>query len=347
MSIIFFIFALGFIIFIHELGHFYVAKKCGVKVEEFSIGFPPRIFKWRRNQTVYSLGLIPFGGFVKLEGELLEENGFRIAPPGKKFLIASAGIIGNIILAYLIFSFALLTIGLPSPFHQKVQVVKIFPNSLGATFFEKGDFILSAESNGQIVMFDSPSKFLQFIRNNLDKQVTFEILRKEKSIKISLKLPKNFDKTKGALGIMITGYGRERATFPQNFILAFKYVWFTIRDVILSLSYVVLKIFGQVDVPVQVVGPIGIYQVFADLYSFDFSLAINFFAVISIYLALINFAPFPGLDGFQLTLAILEKIRGKRLKLQLEKAIVLGGLAVLFTILTIVTFNDLFNLIKK
>ena len=348
ITIFLFIIFFGLLVLIHEFGHFYAAKKSGIKVEEFGIGFPPRIFKWRRKETLYSVGLIPFGGFVKLEGELSEDKGFRQAPPFKKFIVAFAGIFLNIVLSYVIFSLALLTIGLPSLTSSNIRVIKILPNTLGDKYFKPGDIISKAIVDNKSVYFDSAVSFIRFIKTHLGQSVIFEIFRNNQKLDINITLPNIFDSNKGALGIMISNYSITKTSFPKNFLISFKYIATTINNIFFTINLLLAKILGtgSSSVNIQIVGPIGIYSLFSNLLKIDFTLALHFLGEISIYLAILNLLPFPGLDGFHLVLALLEKIRGKRLNIKTEEKILIGGMALLFLLLIVVTFNDITKLLK-
>jgi regulator of sigma E protease len=345
INLIAFIFSFGFLVLAHEFGHFYLAKKIGVKVEEFGIGFPPRIFKWRKKETQYSLGLIPFGGFVKLEGEKSDEFGFRAQKPIKKIVISGAGIVFNIILAYLIFSLSLPIFGLPHK-ENKIMVAEVIKGALGEKYFKKGDIIEKALIDGQEISFFTNENFVSFVKTNLGKRVDFVILREGERKVVTLDLPLEFDKKKGALGIRISNYFVKKEPLPKNFISGFNYVYESFQNAISSFYFLILKIANKTSMPVEVVGPIGIYGIFEKLFSSNLSLALHFIGTISVYLAFLNFLPFPGLDGFHIFLALLESIRGKRLQLKLEEAIIQTGLALLFLLLFLVTFFDIKRLLQ-
>lgn len=345
ITFIIFIFAFGILVLVHEFGHFYLAKKTGVKVEEFSIGFPPRILKWRRKETLYSIGIIPFGGFVKLEGEQSENIGFRAQKPLKKIVVAGAGVVFNLLLAYFLFAFALLTVGLPKE-TGPLQILNILPGSLGEKYFTTGDIIEKAEVNGYDFFFSNSESFVNFIRMHLGEKVTFFIIRNNIVKKIEITLPNRFDSQKGALGIYVTNYGKEKASFPENFWLAYYKIKDSFSKAVISFYYLILKLFGQTNMSIGIVGPVGIYTIFQQLYNIDWTFAIQFLATISIYLAIMNFLPLPGLDGFQMFLAVLEAIRGKRLKFKVEAIIIQTGLALLFFLLFLVTIKDIKNLLQ-
>lgn len=344
MEIIFFIFFFGLLVLVHEFGHFYLAKKTGVKVEEFSIGFPPRIFKFHKGETIYSIGIVPFGGFVKLEGERSDDSGFRAQRPIKKIVITSAGIVFNLLLAYLIFSFALLTVGLPEK-GDKLQILSVVPGSLAEKYLPVGAVIEKVLVDQQEFYFSSNISFISFIKENLGKSVTFVLILKDNTRKeVTITLPQEFDQQKGALGVYVDSYRVENVSFPKNFFVSFRHLRDSVNSVILSFYYLFLKLFSETELPMQVVGPIGIYDIFRQLFSINFSFVLNFLAIISVYLAILNLIPFPGLDGFYIFLATLEWLRGKRLKLEVEEAIIQIGLISLFVLLTIVTINDIKNI---
>lgn len=345
ITVIVFIFVFGILVLVHEFGHFYLAKKTGVKVEEFGIGFPPRIFKWHRKETLYSIGLIPFGGFVKLEGEQSESVGFRSQKPFKKIVIAGAGVVFNLLLAYLLFAFGLLTFGLPKE-GGPVQVLNVLPGSLGAKYFPVGTMIEKAEVNGQEFFFSTSESFVNFIRTHLGEKVIFFLVKNNLTKKVEIVLPTKFDPSKGALGIYVASYGKEKVSFPKNLWLAYLRTKDSLSKAVVSFYYLFLKLLGKAKMPISIVGPVGMYTIFQELYTIDFSFVIQFLATISVYLAIMNFLPFPGLDGFQMLLAVLEAVRGKRLKFKVEEIIIQTGLALLFFLLFLVTIQDIRKLIQ-
>jgi len=152
LSILIFLAVLSLVVFFHELGHFIAAKRLGVAVEEFGFGYPPRLFGKKIGSTVYSVNLIPLGGFVRLKGEnaeiagLGDSDSFSIKSPYKRVVILISGVLGNIILTWLIFSL-LLIVGLPV-LEDRVHLEKTFPNSVAQQAgLLPGDIIVSLDQN--------------------------------------------------------------------------------------------------------------------------------------------------------------------------------------------------------
>ncbi len=344
MSVILVIIFLSLLVLVHELGHFLSAKFFGVKVEEFGFGFPPKITGIKKGGTTYSLNLLPLGGFVKIFGEngddlnLKRKDSFNAQPTWRKSVIIGAGVIMNLILAWLILGIVI-AVGTP----LKVIVTSVAPNSPASeAIIKPGDSISEIILNDKIIKTETSKIFLDAINNNLDKDIALRIVSEsgdEETKKVS---PRSRPpKGEGPLGITIAESGVKKEPLPVNFFksalivgeetgLAFKGFFGVVKGLIIG--------DGSIS---KITGPVGIFT-FAEQTSKKGILPLMYFAaIISINLAVLNIIPIPALDGGRLLFIIIEKIRKKSLSFRFQAIANAIGFIALLTLIIIVTIKDI------
>lgn len=362
LAIIIFILILGFLIFIHEFGHFISAKKMGVRVEEFGIGFPPAIWKKKRGETVYSINIIPLGGFVKLYGEEGEEHlkdprSFVSKSPFKKAIMILSGTMMNFLLALIIFYFLLIAGGFKSqlplifdykfPFgtQQNFSVILAVAKDSPAqkAGLEAEDIIL--KGNGE--EFKNSSQFIEFINQNKGKEVilTLREARTEKIEEIKVVPRVEPPKNEGALGVALGDVAEIRYEKPWEKITSgFLHSFNLSHLTFVGLGYYIKTSFVQKDVEplaTSVVGPVGILAITKITLQQGFNQVILFLALISLALVLINVLPIPPLDGGILVFVILEAITGKKIPSKIEKRIQQTGFILFIILFVLISFKDL------
>ena len=335
MTLILFLFFLGLLIIAHEFGHFLAAKKVGAVVEEFSIGFPPRVFRKKIKETIYSIGLILFGGFVKLRGEddPNDPSGFLSLPAKKKLIVVLAGVIFNIFLAYFLLVLSL-SFGYPLPTEKIFVSGFLSKNSPAAQKFKIGDEILGIRFEGQEYKFKDLNELSKFLKNNQGKEVEYIISRQGEVLTQKIKIP---------AGIYLANFTLKKEKFPQNFLLAFAKTYENFKKIIIGFYQVILSLFTKEKVSLEIVGPIGIYNLFDNFKSFGWGYLFYFVAVLSLNLAFINLLPFPALDGGR-ALFILFEIFGKKLDHRKEEIIHKAGFVFLFALIIIISLKDIYRL---
>lgn len=282
------------LILVHELGHFATAKFFGMYVEEFGIGFPPRLFSRKRGETRYSLNLIPLGGFVKLHGELDSSSprSFMREKAWKRAIVLVAGVVMNFIAGALIFS-TVLWVGVP-PAVFISDVTDISPAARAGLM--RGDII-----NG----WTDPSAFMAYVKKHRGEPITFSVMRSGELKKVTVTPRIKAPLGEGALGIGLIGGGAMSAGFwdglKGGFIMACGTVW----SVITGLESIIYE-------PQAIVGPVGIFRVAAGAGAIGFAYVLQLLGVISLNLAVLNLLPIPALDGGRLLFIVIEKIRGKQ-----------------------------------
>lgn len=352
MSILAILILLSIIIIIHELGHFIAAKKSGVLVEEFGVGLPPRIFGLKIGETIYSLNLLPFGGFVKLFGEegaelekktlpkKLINRTFTNKKPWQKALIISAGVIGNFFLGWVIISY-LFTQGVPIK-SNKIIIEKVAKNSPAEKAGIKiGDIILAIKTNDGLFKLTSTEDFIAKTKKNAGKKIILFINRNKKEISLEiiprLKPPKN----EGPLGVVITSFIEKKYSWYEAPFYGLKESLKTTALILKELVKTLIQFLTFQKPQVDVAGPVGIVKITHEAIKFGHNAVLQIIGLLSLNLAVINILPFPALDGGRLALVFYEAITKKRPNPKVEKYLNLIGFAVLLSLIVLVTINDI------
>lgn len=335
---------LSLIILAHELGHYTTAKLANVKVEEFGLGYPPKIFSFKRGETVYSLNAIPFGGFCKMLGEEDPEFPGSLASKSRatRFLILAAGSLVNILLPILLFSISFM---IPHDMlMEKVQITGVAQDSPAQmTEIQQGDIIL--EINDRKINNRGDVGFI--IQRNLGSEIDILLeesgsVQKEVTVKPRWKPPEG----QGAIGITITGIDsvieRQSSPFWEAIPSSIRHCW----DILILVRNEIIGWFIK-DTSPQVAGPIGIIQLTGDFARAGISSLLEFAALISISLGIFNLFPIPGLDGGRIVFVVLEWVRrGKRISSKTEGYIHLAGFFLLIALLIVITYFDILRIIQ-
>lgn len=355
ITILIFLIILGVIVFVHELGHFTVAKLFGVRVDEFGLGFPPKIIGKKIGETEYTLNWIPLGGFVKIVGEdgdhRDDPRSFGSKKIWQRILILSAGVIMNFLLAVALFSVILIAqfpqdvTGLSSsqlPENIKEAYVQINGVVEDSPASEAGltplDKVLSI--NGEKV--SDVEDFEAITSANKGKNVTFEIERGDEKIEQTVFVRENHPE--GAVGVSLS-----------SIIVADYSILGALKDGFMgavNMSIMIVESFYQLigdllyngSTNMQVSGPVGIVKMTEQAAQLGILVLMNFTALISINLAIINILPFPALDGGRIVFLLIEKIKGSPVSQELEAKIHNTGFAILMLLMVLVTFQDIANL---
>lgn len=384
-TVLVFIIVLGILVFVHELGHFFMARRSGVEVEEFGFGFPPRMFGFYRNKkgqrkiiwggreideirearkigeetTVYSINWIPLGGFVKITGEDGEKknnpNSFAAKAPWTRIKILAAGVIMNFILAAALFSLAFF-IGVPQVVDsgiggkakdQKIQVVEIAKNSPAETMgLKMGDELVGGKDSvsGEITKFENLKEVQNFINNRKGQEIRLEIKRGSDSLELIGTPRADSPSGEGALGISYVetaqvSYSWYRAIY-EGVTYAFQVAWLIISTFVM----IIWRLIVRQPIGLDVSGPVGIAVLTGQVAQLGFVYILQFTAMLSINLAIINAFPIPALDGGRILFILIEKIKGSPVSQRFEQRAHSVGFALLITLMVFVTARDLMRL---
>lgn len=356
LTVIIFIILLGVLVLVHEWGHFFVARRFGVRVEEFAFGFPPRIASFVKNGTRYAFNLIPLGGYVKIYGEggVAEGEGegdpesFSTRPIQQRILIIVAGVFMNIVLAWVLFSFGH-GVGLPTVVGEadsvdqaRVAIIGISPGSPAEQArFAFGDSVVSLASVGEQVTIETIEQVQQFIEAHRGIPITVGILRGKERMNLMVTPRIEVPAEEGPLGIAMARVGIVRApwwrapwdgakTTASAFVAITTSLWGAIHDFVVRGS-----------VPAEISGPVGIF-VFADeSRRLGFVYLLELAGVLSVNLALLNILPIPALDGGRILFLFIEKVRGVRVNQRFEQLVHTIGFAVLLALMAAITYRDI------
>lgn len=368
-----FIIILGVLVFVHELGHFLAARKFGVGAEEFGLGFPPRLFafyktktgKWKKKwgktlitdaaDTVYSLNIIPLGGFVRIKGEDGEDradvHSFASKAAWKRTLILSAGVIMNVILAALLFSFNLglgadqSIDGIPLDGaivnNRRVEITSVSENSpAAAAGLQSGDWIMAVNNQKA----ENVSFLQNFVADKAGQTLTYTIKRSGAEFTKEI-VPITLESThKGGIGVVISEMAFVRFPWYMAIVEGVKTTGFFLWAIILGLYELLARIFSGGGVSADVAGPVGIAVLTGQVAKMGIMYLIQFTALLSLNLAVINILPFPALDGGRILFLIIEKIKGRPMKQQTEALIHNLGFLFLIALIILVTFKDIAKL---
>jgi regulator of sigma E protease len=355
ITIITFIVILGLLVFIHELGHFLIAKVSGVKVEEFAFGFPPRIFSWKKKETVYAINLIPLGGYVKLLGEegetgidntkKVDQSSYSAKPVSTRVAIVVAGVIMNFILAVILMTIGF-SVGMPPLVsdpaqmtgikESKVMVVYVQPNSVASR--------ASIVANNIIDGFSSTTDLQKFTRENLGKEVSLTVQNNGQKEDLLVKL--SDDKT-APLGVEIVPLTTVKQPVWRAFITSITETGKAIGALFSFLGNVIKSIFttGHAGAAAEgVVGPVGLFNFTAAAIKIGWIYVLQLLILLSINLGIVNILPFPALDGGKVLFLALEGIfRKKVVKQDVENIIHFVGFALLILLFIAITYRDIRN----
>jgi len=293
ISIITFLAVLSVLVLVHEFGHFIMARRAGVWVEEFGFGLPPRVFGKKIGETIYSINLLPFGGFVKLHGENSEEE---VTNPKRAFLtqgkiqktkIILAGVVMNFFLALSAFSLVYTLTGVPRE-TENVKLIEVVSRSPAETFGLKvGDVIKNID--GQKVT--SNADLIGLVDAKRGKEISIEVLRDGESAVITVIPRENPPEGQGALGVLISNV---EMYFPPLWQRPFYGVYYGFKESIFW-GKIVISGFGDIFknlfagvVPKDIAGPVGIFALTSEAAKFGVLALINFLGVLSVNLLLLS-----------------------------------------------------------
>jgi regulator of sigma E protease len=354
-SILIIILSIVALIFFHELGHFLFAKKYGVRVEEFGIGIPPRIFGKKIGETIYSLNLIPLGGFVKLFGEDVkanDERSFSSKPIYQRAVILFAGVAAFFVIAFLIFS-VYSVVGIRVPVAE--EELEMYPNSevfiievikespAAGVGIVPGDVLLEIDEEKII----KPSQAVLLLEEKKGEEINVKILRGQEELLFSLVPRVEYTEKEGSLGLAMVITASKKYPVYYAPVKGAIMTGETTYSILSSMYNVIASSILGKELPsgMRVGGPVAIVQFGSGAVSRGFSDFLQFLGLITVSLAVLNILPIPALDGGRLMFLLIEKIKGSPISEKLEYGLNAGFFILLMGVLIAVTYSDIALLI--
>ncbi len=341
MQIILAILVLMLLVLVHEWGHFIAARKIGVPVEEFSVGFGPLLASKERRGVQYSLRGIPLGGYVRMTGEedeLDAPDGFMNRKPWEKIVIAAAGPAMNFVAAIVLFIFVFSILGMPQSSMEPVLGGTVEEGPAAEAGLLEGDRILEVDGH-PVTDWNEITGIVSVAAPGKNITVTFERGGEQKTVTVQ----PYYDEERGrALIGIYSSVTYERVSIMKAIPEGFKYTW---EMTSLLLEGLAMLVTGQVGAD-DISGPVGITAMIGDAARSGTITLLTFMALLSVNLGLMNLLPIPALDGSKILFAAVEWIRGKRLPREREAMVHWIGLVVLLGLMALATFNDIERLIR-
>lgn len=350
-TVLLFLIVLGVIVLVHEFGHYITARKLGMGIEEAGIGFPPRAWaKKAKNGIIYSINWLPLGGFVKIKGEDGEDpndpDSFANKKPWKRAIVLSAGVFMNFMLCVVLFTIGF-AIGLPQAVDQaalangnvkdyKVQVVSVLDDKpAGKAGIELGDTLLAVDDQEV----KGVNNLMDYTSDKVGQTLTYKVGRGDEVLEKDIEVV-DIGEGRGGVGIGLVETGIVSYPLHLAIVNGFKLTGVLTKEILWAFGGIVKNLVVGQPVGVQVSGPVGIAVLTGQVAQLGFIYILQFTALLSLNLAIINFLPFPALDGGRLVFLGIEKIRNKPVSRNIEAMFHMVGFALLMLLIIIVTFQD-------
>jgi regulator of sigma E protease len=365
LTLIVFVVILGILVFVHELGHFLVARRNGIKAEEFGFGFPPRAVgiyfnekteKWKfvkgskeivSKNTVYSLNWFPIGGFVKIKGEdgdgKKDHDSFAAKSAWIRIKVLAAGVTMNFILAWLLLSATFMIGSYQDVTGENVAGSKILIEGIEQSSpaeqmgLKIGDVILK---NADGVNFLTVASFQKYVTDNRGKNINIVVQRDDAQLTLSGTPRLETEDGKGALGI--SGLGEvimKRYSFLQSF-------WQGLQEMgimLLMIGKVFIGLFRGQSAGIEVMGPVKLAIFTGQIIPLGFVFMLRFVAIFSVNLGVVNILPFPALDGGRILFILIEKIKGSPVSQKVETIFHSTGMLILLSLMFFITVKEVFS----
>lgn len=347
MSILIFFIVLSALVLVHELGHFFAAKLCKVSVREFGFGFPPKItklFRWK--ETVFTLNALPFGGFVKMEGEDEQITPSNISFAGKhsaqKLFILIAGIIGNLLFAWFLFA---TTLGIGVPLSSDIATRYNIEGQAQTTVVNvtaDSPAAIAGIIPGTILTSILPEEIAPLVIQSAGNPITLEGITADEQI-VSYSITPQYDIESGMykIGIATESVVEGKVSLFKAIGIGFEMMLNMTKNVAIGFASLIGGLFtGNADTT-GVTGPIGLVGIVSDAEKTGIVSLLMLTAIISINLAVLNIVPFPALDGGRIFVTIIEWIRGKQFNQNILGKVHSIGFMILIAVLVAVTIKDI------
>lgn len=381
LTIIVFGLIIGLLIFVHELGHFLVARRNGIKADEFGFGFPPRALgiyfnenthKWElvwgkrhvtSSNTVYSLNWLPLGGFVKIKGEdghhAGEPDSFGSKSAWTRVKVLLAGVTMNFLLAWFVLTVALI-IGTPQAVDRdkgdykdiKIQISQVLEGTPAQAMGVRiGDEVMRCVGGDPVCQanFAGSAAVVQYIAAHKGTEIVLEVKRGKDLVKLTGTPRTDAPVDQGSLGIGLVETAIISYPWYRAIVEGLFYTLSMIWSILVTLVTVIQGLFLGQKAAVDVAGPVGIVYFTKQVTDLGFVYILQFIALLSVNLGIINGFPFPALDGGRVLFILIESLKGSPVSQKFENTVHTIGFALLILLMLFVTFKDIirFDIVAK
>ncbi|MCI5724965.1 M50 family metallopeptidase [Fusobacterium sp.] len=337
MSLLIAILMLGFIIFVHELGHFLSAKFFKIPVSEFAVGMGPQVCAMETKDTMYSIRAIPIGGYVNIEGMEVEskvENGFNTKPAYQRLIVLFAGVFMNFLTAFILLFFTVKLSG-KVEYEKQAYVGVVSEKSINHGILLVNDRILEIDGEKIEKWDDIPQKIVK-IKDKTDILVKIERDGEEK--KLDLKLMKDEINNRYVLGISpITK--KIELSFKESFVHAS----IALKNIFIDTLNGFVQLFGGKANFKEISGPVGIFKVIGEMSKFGFFTVASLAVVLSVNIGILNLLPIPALDGGRILFVLFEML-GFKVNKKWEENLHRGGMVILIFFIILISTNDILKI---
>lgn len=366
MNILIFIIILLVLVIVHEFGHFFSAKRFGIRVDEFGFGFPPKLFGKKYGETEYTLNALPFGGFVKIFGENPDDESisgpdsarsFVNKPRWQQAVVLFAGVFANFLLAWLLFSAGFMS-GLPASVGSlsdkyelqdvSLTILAVNPDSPAEKAGLKSGDKVTVVRDENLYPRPTPEILKNAIANSNGEGIVLDFKRKDKEFGEwgnSLTVyPEKNEADEYVIGVAMDQVGVAKLPILPAIWEGGRLSLEVLQGTAVGLYTLILQGIRGEGSWDSVTGPVGLVGMVGDVADFGFVYLLSFTALISINLAIINLLPFPALDGGRLLFLLVEKIKGSRMNMKAVNIANMVGFAVLILLMLVVTYHDIVKL---
>lgn len=359
MSILLFALAISVLIIAHELGHFFAARRAGMKVEEFGIGFPPRVWGIRRGETLYSVNALPIGGFVRILGEdgshRDNARSFSAKPILARMATIAAGVGVNVALAWLLFSITFMagTLapagegGAPNATNIGVQITDVAEGSPAQEAgVELGDRIVRIETEKDVFEGEELADIGQIIAGEAGQEIQLTLVRGSQERTEAVQVRQEAPEGEGLIGIAFTDVLVGTVSYPPHVALLLG-AQVTVNAIVQLLAFLGDAIVGLLSagtVPADITGPVGVASASGTYQQLGVAAYLTFLAIISLNLAVLNALPIPALDGGRFLFLLIEALKGSPVNKRYEAMVHTVGFVLLILLVVLITVRDIQNL---
>lgn len=354
LTLLIFLVVLSVLVFVHEFGHFITAKRAKLRVEEFGFGFPPRIWGLKRGDTIYSINALPFGGFVRIKGESGEDerdhDSFASRPAWQRLLIIVAGVAMNVVLTVVLLTGGY-TIGFPQILEgeiskyaevrdQHIEVLSVLPSSPAEKAgLKPGDWILGGDEH--LYVPGKTEEFRAWITEKVRVPVKIPVEHDGERRNLTI-TPEILEKTgKAGIGVAIADVGMVRYPVWLAFPKAVEMTGVLAKTIVASFGILIRDWFAGQPVSAELAGPVGIAVLTGQAARQGLVFLLQFVAILSLNLAILNILPIPALDGGRALFILLEKFLRRKVARHVEHLIHQVGFVLLILLVLFVTYRDL------